>query len=117
MAPFGTRPGTDVDVPWPIGQRTRRGEKPHKSADFRLGHRRRNYARVVSDVDKYDNPTPKTWTTRYRISMAIGTGFLTALCFWLLFTGGTTEKSIGGVGLAALVFWVFVFRTLYRRGY
>jgi hypothetical protein len=71
----------------------------------------------VSDVDEYDNPTPKTWTTRYRIPMAIGTGFLTALCFWLLFTGGTTEKSIGGVGLAALVFWVFVFRTLYRRGY
>ncbi|WP_263090262.1 hypothetical protein [Curtobacterium sp. RIT-PI-V] len=49
--------------------------------------------------------------------MAIGTGFLTALCFWLLFTGAATEKWVGGVGLAALVAWVFVFRTLYRRGY
>lgn len=49
--------------------------------------------------------------------MGIATGFLTAMCFWLLFTGDATEKWIGGVGLAALVAWVFVFRTLYRRGY
>jgi hypothetical protein len=76
-----------------------------------------NYARVVSELDESDGPTPKTWTTRHRIPMAIGTGLLTALCFWLLFTGDTTEKWIGGVGLAALVVWVFVFRTLYRRGY
>lgn len=49
--------------------------------------------------------------------MAIATGFVTALCFWLLFTGDTTEKWIGGVALAALVVWEFVFRSLYRRGY
>jgi hypothetical protein len=35
----------------------------------------------------------------------------------MLFTGGTTEKWVGGLGLAALVVWVFVFQGLYRRGY
>lgn len=64
-----------------------------------------------------DDPTPQTWTTRYRVPMAVGTGFLTVLCCWLLFTAGTTEKWIGGVGLAALLIWALVFRTLYRRGY
>ena len=34
-----------------------------------------------------------------------------------LITGGATWKRIGGVGLAALVVWVFVFQALYRRGY
>ncbi|MDN3477269.1 hypothetical protein [Curtobacterium sp. APC 4022] len=71
----------------------------------------------MSDVDEPADLASKTWTTRYRIAMGIGTGFLTALCFWLLFTGDATETWIGGVGLAALVAWVFVFRTLYRRGY
>ncbi|WP_176491665.1 hypothetical protein [Curtobacterium sp. 'Ferrero'] len=49
--------------------------------------------------------------------MAVGTGFLTVLCCWLLFTGGTTAKWTGAIGLAALVVWVLVFRALYRRGY
>jgi hypothetical protein len=71
----------------------------------------------VSELDESDNPTSETWTTRYRIPIAIGTGFLTLLCFWLLFTGGATRTWIGGVGLAALVVWVFVFQALYRRGY
>lgn len=71
----------------------------------------------MSDIDDVDDPTSQTWTTKYRMPLAIGTGLLTALCFWLLCTGGTTAKWIGGVGLAALVVWVFVFRTLYRRGY
>ena len=49
--------------------------------------------------------------------VAAGSGFLTLLCCWLLFTGGTTEKWVCGVGLVALVLWVFVFRMLHRRGY
>jgi hypothetical protein len=79
--------------------------------------RRRNYARVVSELDESDNPTSDTRTSRYRITIAIGTGLLTLLCFWLLFTGDATGKWIGGAGLAALVVWVFVFQALYRRGY
>lgn len=71
----------------------------------------------MSDFDESDAPSPKTWTTSYRIPIAIGSGLLTALCFWLLITGHTSAKWIGGAGLAVLIVWVFVFRTLYRRGY
>ncbi|WFR68011.1 hypothetical protein P9139_06565 [Curtobacterium flaccumfaciens] len=71
----------------------------------------------MSELDESDEPTPMTWTTRYRIPIASGSGVLTLLCFWLLFTGGTTAKWIGGLGLTALVVWVFVVQALRRRGY
>lgn len=71
----------------------------------------------MSDPDNADDPVPKTWTTRYRIPIAVGSGFLALVCCWLLATDGATEKWIGGVGLVALVIWVFVFQRLYRRGY
>lgn len=54
---------------------------------------------------------------RYRIPIAIASGFLGLLFFWLLFDGSAAEKWIGGFGLVALVVWVFVFRAMFRRGY
>ena len=74
----------------------------------------------MSDLDESDQPDgslPETWTTRYRIPIAIASGFLGVLFFWLLFVGNATEKWIGGFGLVALVVWVFVFRAMFRRGY
>jgi hypothetical protein len=71
----------------------------------------------VSETDEAVDSKPKTWTSRYRLAIAIGSGVLALLCFWLLFNGGAAGKWIGGIGLAALVVWVFVFSTLYRRGY
>ncbi|MBF4616265.1 hypothetical protein [Curtobacterium sp. VKM Ac-1376] len=45
----------------------------------------------MSELDESDNYTSETWTTRYRIPIAIGTGFLTLLCFWLLFVNENPE--------------------------
>ena len=71
----------------------------------------------MTDLKDADRPATKTWTTAYRIPLAVGTGLLALLCFWALFDGGPVEKWVGGVGLVLLVAWVFVFEALYRRGY
>lgn len=94
-----------------------RSVKPHDFCCSCPAGRVRTYARAVSEIGEPEPAPPGTWTTRYRIPVAVGSGFLTLLCCWLLFTGGTTEKWVGGVGLVALVLWVFVFRMLHRRGY
>jgi len=75
------------------------------------------YARVMADFDDSHRPAARTWTTAYRIPVAAGTGLLALLCFWALFDGGTAEKWVGGIGLVLLIAWVFVFQSLYRRGY
>lgn len=71
----------------------------------------------MTDRDNAARPTPKTWTTKYRMLIAVGTGLLGLLCAWALVAGGTTEKWVGGIGLIVLIAWVFVFQALYRRGY
>lgn len=93
------------------------GGTPHRPEQSLPHTAIRIYAPGVPDLDDSPEPAPTTWTTRYRIPIAIGTGFLALLCCWSLFSGGTTERWIGGIGLVVLVGWVVAFRTLYRRGY
>lgn len=66
-----------------------------------------------------DDATPpdRTWTTTYRIPIAVVCGILSVLCVWGLVAGGTTEKWVGGIGVVVLIAWVFVFQALRRRGY
>jgi hypothetical protein len=71
----------------------------------------------MSNLDDPDRPATKTWTTAYRIPIAVGTGLLALPCCWALSDGGTAEKWVGGIGLVVLVAWVFVFRWLYRHGF
>jgi hypothetical protein len=71
----------------------------------------------MTDSDDEARSSGKTWTMTYRVPIAIVSGLLTLLCCWALFTGDTAEKWGGGVGVAVLIAWGFVFRALYRRGY
>ncbi|MGU3411152.1 hypothetical protein ACLBWP_13665 [Microbacterium sp. M1A1_1b] len=71
----------------------------------------------MTDRDDPARATTKTWTTTYRMPIAIVSGVLGMLCFWALFDGSPAEKWVGGVGLVVLIVWVFVFQAFYRRGY
>ena len=75
------------------------------------------YAHGMTDRDNATRPTRKTWTTTYRMPIAVVCGLLGVLCAWGLVAGGTTEKWVGGIGLVVLIAWMLVFQTLHRRGY
>ncbi|MGN7192475.1 MULTISPECIES: hypothetical protein [unclassified Curtobacterium] len=71
----------------------------------------------MTNPDESDRPATRTWTTVWRIPIAVGTGLSALVCFWAVFDGGTAERWVGTVGLLLLIAWVFVFRALHRRGY
>lgn len=71
----------------------------------------------MTDPEGQDPAAVETWTTKYRKPLAVATGALAMLCFWALFSGGAVGAWFGIAGLVVLIAWVFVFRSLYRRGY
>jgi len=71
----------------------------------------------MTDSDDPSRPATTTWTTRWRIPIAVVTAALTLACCWALSSGDPTTMWAGGAGLVVLVAWVFVFRALVRRGY
>lgn len=71
----------------------------------------------MNEIDKAGLPAPASWTTSYRLPIAVTTGILALLCCWALSAGGVTEKWAGGIGLAVLIAWVFVYQALRRRGH
>lgn len=71
----------------------------------------------MHETDKADRPTSESWTSSYRIPIAVTTGILALLCCLALSAGGVTEKWAGGIGLGVLITWVFVYQALRRRGH